>query len=47
MGELRIKIPDVLHKRLKQKALEENTTLKSIVIKLLEIGVSVNENEKR
>lgn len=39
MGELRLVIPDDLHQALKLKALKENTTLKALVIELLQEGV--------
>jgi predicted HicB family RNase H-like nuclease len=35
MGELRISIPDELHKKLKQRALNREMTLKQLVIDLL------------
>ena len=36
MKEIRIQISDRLHKQLKQKALDEGTTLKNLTIKALE-----------
>jgi len=35
MGELRISLPDDLHKKLKRKALDEDTSLKDLVIQVL------------
>jgi len=35
MGEVRISIPDDLHKKLKMIALEEGTSLKDLVITVL------------
>jgi hypothetical protein len=35
MGEIRVRIPQKMHKKLKQKAIEEDTTLKEIIIKAL------------
>jgi predicted HicB family RNase H-like nuclease len=36
MGELRVTIPDELHKALKQEALNKGTTLKKLVTNILE-----------
>ena len=35
MGELRISIPDDLHKQLKKMALDEGSSLKKVVIQVL------------
>ena len=39
MGDLRIPVPDELHKALKLEALKQNKTLKQLVVELLEEGV--------
>jgi predicted HicB family RNase H-like nuclease len=39
LGELRFRIPDDLHKKLKEKALKQDKTLKELVIDLLTRGV--------
>ena len=36
MVNLNIALPDELHKNLKLRALQENTTLKDLIVKLLE-----------
>ena len=39
MGDLRIPVPDELHKALKLEALKQNKTLKQLVVEILEEGV--------
>ena len=39
MGDLRIPVPDALHKALKLEALKQNKTLKQLVGEILEEGV--------
>lgn len=39
MVNLNITIPEELHRQLKLKAVKENTTLKELVVRLLEKGV--------
>lgn len=49
MGELRVFIPDQLHRALKFKALKEGKTLKKLVTEILEKGVkdaSSNSQDK-
>jgi hypothetical protein len=36
MGEIRVIVSDETHKRLKQKAIEENTTIKELVPRIIE-----------
>ena len=36
MGDLRIPVPDELHKALKLEALKQNKTLKQLVVEILE-----------
>jgi len=46
MGELRVSIPDELHRKLKQKALELNITLKKLVVALLKKGINFDGGEE-
>jgi len=39
MGDLRIPVPDELHKALKLEALKQNKTLKQLVVEILEEGI--------
>ena len=45
MAEIRIEIPDPLHKSLKRRALEEDRSMKALVIELLEQGLGKEETK--
>ena len=48
MGELRVRIPNELHKALKQEALNKGTTLKKLVTNILEKYIkSLRERERK
>lgn len=40
LGELRIQIPDDLHKKLRKKAVEEDKTLKDLIVEILSKSLS-------
>ena len=44
MGELRVDVPDVLHKSLKRQALDEGLTLKQLVVNICQSYVQEQGN---